>query len=141
MLCPKCKNPIDEGAVVCEWCGHIKKTPPPPPPPVNTNAGTVNNPVMTGNINYPYVIPSRPKNYMGRAVVATIISIFSGFILMPIGIVAIVYANKVETAYKSGDYSKARHNSLNAKKLSNLTIVLSIIFYGLVLLSKLAKIT
>jgi len=21
MLCPKCKNPIDDNATVCEWCG------------------------------------------------------------------------------------------------------------------------
>jgi hypothetical protein len=26
MICPKCKNPIDDATTTCEWCGAVVKT-------------------------------------------------------------------------------------------------------------------
>ena len=26
MICPKCKNPIEDSATVCEWCGVVLQT-------------------------------------------------------------------------------------------------------------------
>lgn len=53
--------------------------------------------------------PARPNNYL----VLAIISIF--FCCMPLSIVSIIYATKVNTAYDNGNYVLAESSSKNAK--------------------------
>ena len=53
--------------------------------------------------------PTRPNSYLALAIISTIIC------CMPLGIVSIVYATKVNTLYADGNYDEAIRASKNAK--------------------------
>jgi NADH:ubiquinone oxidoreductase subunit 3 (subunit A) len=68
-------------------------------------------------------LPSRPKNYLALAIISTVAC------CMPLGIVSIIYATKVNTAYAEGNYDLAEKSSKNAKKWGIASIiVVSVIF-------------
>jgi ABC-type Fe3+ transport system permease subunit len=54
--------------------------------------------------------PMKPDNYLVWAILCTILC------CLPLGIVSIVYAAKVDGLYNSGDYQGAQEASDNAKK-------------------------
>jgi len=53
--------------------------------------------------------PPRPDSYLALAIISTIIC------CMPLGIVSIVYATKVNSLYADGHYDEAKRASKNAK--------------------------
>lgn len=53
--------------------------------------------------------PPRPNSYLALAIISTIVC------CLPTGIVSIVYATQVNSAYEDGDYAKAENSSRNAK--------------------------
>jgi hypothetical protein len=76
----------------------------------NTN-GTVN---ADGTINRPKIFdkPSRPDSNMLWAILSTL------FCCLPLGIVSIIYAAKVDGLYGSGDYEGAKEASDKAMKFA-----------------------
>lgn len=53
--------------------------------------------------------PARPNSYLALAIISTILC------CLPTGIVSIVYATKVNSAYEDGKYEEAEKASKNAK--------------------------
>lgn len=53
--------------------------------------------------------PTRPNSYLALAIISTILC------CLPAGIVSIVYATKVNSAYEDGKYDEAERASKNAK--------------------------
>jgi len=64
--------------------------------------------------------PPRPSNYLALAIVSTIIC------CLPAGVVSIVYASQVNSAYDDGDYQKALSASRNAKTWGIVSVVLAL---------------
>lgn len=74
-------------------------------------------------------IPPCPKTWLAESILVTL------FCCLPFGIVGIIKAASVSSAYESGDYTKAERNSHEAKKwtligffISIVSIILYIIF-------------
>ena len=65
---------------------------------------------------------SKPDNNMLWAILSTL------FCCLPLGIVAIINAAKVDGLYRSGDYSGAQEAADNAKKYALYGLVLGIIW-------------
>lgn len=53
--------------------------------------------------------PARPSSYLALAIISTILC------CLPTGIVSIIYATKVNSAYEDGKYDEANKASKNAK--------------------------
>ncbi len=70
------------------------------------------------NRNYPPRVC--PKTYLLESILATI------FCCLPLGVVGIVYAAAVETAFNRGDYSIAEENSRKAKRFFYISLWLGI---------------
>lgn len=64
----------------------------------------------------------RPENNMLWGILCTV------FCCLPLGIIAIVFSNKVNTLYDSGDYSGAQEAADNAKKWAMWGAIISIVF-------------
>lgn len=80
-----------------------------PSPPTNIPSPPPNNPT------------SQPKTWLLESILATL------FCCLPLGIVGIVNAAKVETRYKAGDYAGAIEASENAKNWINWSLGVGII--------------
>ena len=65
---------------------------------------------------------SKPDNNMLWAILCTL------FCCLPLGIVAIINAAKVDGLYRSGDYSGAQEAANNAKKYALYGLVIGIIW-------------
>ena len=65
---------------------------------------------------------SKPDNNMLWAILSTL------FCCLPLGIVAIINAAKVDGLYRSGDYSGAQEAADNAKKYAQYSLVIGIIW-------------
>ena len=65
---------------------------------------------------------SKPDNNMLWAILSTL------FCCLPLGIVAIINAAKVDGLYRSGDYSGAQEAADNAKKYAHYGLVIGIIW-------------
>jgi len=69
--------------------------------------------------------PMRPENNMLWGILCTV------FCCLPLGIIAIVFSNKVNTLYDSGDYSGAQEAADNAKKYAVMGAICGLVFIGL----------
>ena len=67
--------------------------------------------------------PTRPDSYLALAIISTIIC------CMPLGIVSIVYATKVNSLYADGNYDEAKRASKNAKTWGLVSIGMGVLFY------------
>jgi len=67
--------------------------------------------------------PPRPNSYLALSIISTIIC------CMPIGIVSIVYATKVNSSYEDGNYDEAIRSSKNAKTWGLVSIGIGVLFY------------
>jgi len=56
-----------------------------------------------------HIKPTRPNSYLALSIISTIIC------CMPLGIVSIIYATKVNSLYEDGNYDEANRASKNAK--------------------------
>lgn len=65
---------------------------------------------------------SKPDNNMLWAILSTL------FCCLPLGIVAIINAAKVDGLYRSGDYSGAHEAADNAKKYAQYGLIIGIIW-------------
>jgi len=63
----------------------------------------------------------RPKNYLVESILATI------FCCMPLGIVGIVNATKVNSAFEQGNFEEAKAASAAAKKWTKIAFICGII--------------
>ncbi|WP_044397387.1 CD225/dispanin family protein [Lacinutrix sp. Hel_I_90] len=80
--------------------------------------------------------PPRPNSYLALAIISTILC------CLPVGIVSIVYATKVNSAYEDGNYALAESASKNAKTwglvsvgLAGLVFILWMVFAGFAILA------
>lgn len=62
--------------------------------------------------------PAKPNNNMALAIITTVL------FCLPLGIVGIVKANKVNTLYNGGQYEAAKEAAKEAKKYSIIGIVI-----------------
>lgn len=85
---------------------------PPEPPPYHS---APRNPYRANGYQQPR--PYLPDNHLILAIIATLFGCF------PLGIVAIVYASKVESRYYIGDYEGALRAANQAKKWSIISLV------------------
>ena len=93
-------------------------TPAPPPPPVTPSFNT------TGSgFNDATLKPPMPDNYLVFAILTTVLC------CLPLGIVSIINATKVSSAYAMGDYTGAQKASSDAKKWAIWSAVLAGIFW------------
>ena len=69
--------------------------------------------------------PMRPENNMLWGVLCTV------FCCLPLGIIAIVFSNKVNSLYDFGDYSGAQEAADNAKKYAVLGAICGFVFIGI----------
>ena len=69
--------------------------------------------------------PARPSSYLALAIISTIVC------CLPTGIVSIIYATKVNSAYEDGNYDEAVRASKNAKTWGLISIGTA--FFGLIL--------
>lgn len=83
--------------------------------------------------------PPRPNSYLALAIVSTILC------CLPLGIVSIVYATKVNSAYADGNYDEAAKASRNAKTWGIVSIaaaalgwIIYVLFFGLAFLGAVA---
>ena len=69
--------------------------------------------------------PTRPSSYLALAIISTILC------CLPTGIVSIIYATKVNSAYEDGKYEEANRASKNAKTWGLVSIGLA--FFGIII--------
>ena len=65
--------------------------------------------------------PPRPNSYLALAIISTILC------CLPIGIVSIIYASKVNSHYEDGNYNKAINASKNAKTWGLVSIGIAVV--------------
>lgn len=87
-----------------------------------------------------FIKPDRPNSYLALALISTIIC------CMPIGIVSIIYATKVNSSYEDGYYDEANRASRNAKTWGLVSIGVGVLFflgifllYGAILMAALSN--
>ena len=68
----------------------------------------------------------KPKNYLVESILVTI------FCCLPLGIVGIVFASQVNSAYEAGDEAKALENSKKAKQFTLIGFIIGIVQYLIV---------
>jgi hypothetical protein len=100
-----------------------------PPPSAGYRGGNY----AGGNFTPPFqapggVRPPMPENYMVWAVLATALC------CLPLGIVSIISASKVSSAYYMGDYAGAQRAAEDAKKWATWSALAAVIVIGLYLL-------
>lgn len=104
--CPMCKEPVSLGAPRCPYCGEH----------------------LAASLSASR--PPVPDTGMTGAVLATI------FCCWPVGIVAIIFAAQVRTAYAAGDYELAQSHADWANRLTLLSIVGGLIALALVVVAE-----
>ena len=84
--------------------------------------------------------PARPNSYLALAIVSTILC------CLPLGIVSIIYATKVNSSYEDGKYEVANQASKNAKTWGLFTIreaalgwIIYVLIFGFAFLGALAS--
>ncbi len=66
---------------------------------------------------------TKPKNYLVESILALI------FCCLPLGIVALINATKVNSAYENGDYEAAQKASDDAKKWLKYAIIAGVVVF------------
>lgn len=69
--------------------------------------------------------PPRPPSHLALSIIATILC------CLPLGVVGIVYAAKVDANYSDGKYEEAMRNSESAKNWSFASIICGLVLCGL----------
>lgn len=139
MYCPNCGHDNLDTAAHCAACGTAlaASAAPPPPPPAYGGA-----PAYNQNAYGAGPTGAKPQNHMVFAILSAILGfVFNilGCCCLPAtlvtGIVAIVYATKVDKLWAAGDENGANEASGKAKLWSIVTASLGAIFLLLFILS------
>jgi hypothetical protein len=120
--CPSCGTKVAGNANWCTNCGanlasQSTPAPTPGPTPIQPQAHT-QAPQPTVNQDQPVC----PKSYLAESILVTL------FCCMPFGIVAIINANDVSSAFMSGNYNLAVEKSNNAKKWIKWALICWVIY-------------
>ena len=62
-----------------------------------------------------------PKNYLVESILVTL------FCCLPLGIVGIINASKVNSAWEAGDYDAAEHAAAEAKKWTKIGAIIGVV--------------
>ena len=100
IVCPSCGAEISSEARQCPHCGHPIKS--------------------LENCNGDGAMNRKPDTHLAKAIIATILC------CLPLGVVAIVYACKVDSLYAAGDYQGALSASRKASLWGNWSIGVSV---------------
>lgn len=103
--CPKCGTYVNEGSAFCPQCGNSISAAPAPQPQVAPSSNQ-----------------TCPDNHLVFAILATI------FCCLPFGIVAIIKAAGVSSAFNSGDYELAQKNSADAAKWCKIAFICGVVY-------------
>lgn len=115
-FCSKCGTELKEGAKFCPKCGQSSNEAPNPQQQFaqpQQFAQAYQQPQQQQ--------PIKPDSNMVLAILTTV------FCCLPLGIVAILQANKVDKLYYAGQYDAANEASQSAKKWSIIGAVLAVI--------------
>ena len=109
MYCMNCGQQLPPDAAFCPNCGQ-KVESSPDAPEASVSAPTA--PADGG-------VPEKIDSCMNYALVITALALFQcgTYVNLVLGIVAILFANKVDQNLKSGDFEQARDNAKTAKTL------------------------
>jgi len=119
--CPYCKSTVPADAVKCRYCGEYLVNNPNPPRP---DAGCAKEPI--GNDRR--TERPRPKNHLVGAILVTI------FCCQIFGIVSIVFAAQVDSAYNRGDVDESYRLSQKAQTWFNVALITGLavgLIYGI----------
>ena len=133
MYCKKCGAKIPEGYRFCPKCGtnipvgestgQKTTTGTDTPKPYSASQSTEST-EQTSKPEMPESKPlSRPNNYLLWAILVTI------FCCIPLGVVGIVYALKVDSAWDAGLYGTAEEYSKKAKNWTLWGAIISVLIY------------
>jgi len=121
MFCPQCGARNADQSAFCFQCGHaLQREDPPQPHQPQAEHPPADNPYQPPQSPQEKT-PQEIPNYMAQAIVLTVLS---GVMIccnclsllgLPFGIVAIVYANQVNTHLAAGDTARAWQASRNAR--------------------------
>ena len=109
MYCMHCGQQLPPDAAFCPNCGQQAETPSAAP------AASVSAPTPPAD----GAVPEKNDSCMNYALVITALALFQcgTYVNLVLGIVAIVFANKVDQDLKSGNFEQARDNAKTAKTL------------------------
>ena len=65
--------------------------------------------------------PRKPENNLVWAILCTVLC------CLPLGIISIIYATKVDTLYAQGDFQRAQNSADDAKKFAIIGAALSVV--------------
>lgn len=111
-FCKQCGQPIPENSRFCTNCGAPVPMDAPQPGPTYAQSQQTSRSTMMAD---------RPKSYLAMAILSTI------FCCLPLGIVSIVYAAKVDNYWNVGDYIHAEESSRKARGWMIAAIVTSVV--------------
>lgn len=118
-------TPVSEVAEIMDVMNAGSQTVPPVVPPV---AGGVQPPVCNVRQQVPYypepgqeAIPPMPNTWLIASILATL------FCCVPLGLVGVVKAARVETLWRAGKYEEAGQTSAEARKWTIITLICGII--------------
>ena len=77
--------------------------------------------------------PIKPRTWLPESIIATLLC------CLPLGIVGIVYAARVNSLYNAGDYEGAENASKKAGQFTKLSAIIGIVYiviYSIYLISK-----
>lgn len=155
MLCPRCGTQNDDNSAFCFECGQNLPSPV-VQQPQNDPAPQDAVPRASEDASNPYAPPARIDavvpagniaNYMTQAIILCVVSFFSmccsclAILGVPFSIVALVYANKVNSCLAAGNTAEAQRASDNARLwcwiacgVLVISILLGLLFFGATML-------
>lgn len=85
----------------------------------------------------PSVVPevARPNNYMGWSLIAVVLSLCASFIMLPFGIVALIYSFLVDNKWNNGCYKEAIEYSRKSYNWSAIAIYGTFIIFAVTILT------
>lgn len=117
LTCHDCGGKVSSDAATCPHCGApVKPAPVSQPPHVVNNS---NNAPAAGSTT----AEIKPNSWLIWAILSTLLC------CLPLGIVGIVYASKVDSAWYAGRYDEARAAADKAKTFTFLSAGLALALY------------
>ena len=131
--CMHCGQPLPPDAAFCPNCGQQAETPSSDTSAANASVEEPNPPVSGQAAPSACDAPDQIESYLNYAIVITILAVFNcgSLINLALGIVAIIYASKVDKNLLAGDRIEAESCAQTAKMLCMIAtgvIILQLLF-------------